>query len=82
MSRVHTMYNEDELITNDMFYEELHNTSTKPFVISHLDNFLGENTDTFTYDFPLNYDVISSEQKLDTNLHMNLHQNYAYNIAI
>ena len=80
MSIIHTIYDEEELTTNDMFYGELRDTSNKPSVISHLDNFLGENKDTFTYDFPLDYDVISAQQKLDVNLQKNLHQNSACTI--
>ena len=52
MSRMITMANADDLIANDIFYADIRDTSSSPSGISHLDNFLGEQTDSFgTYSY-------------------------------
>ena len=65
MSRMHTLCDNESLMTNDMFYEDLLQETPYNHILSatFLD-FLGENMDALDTDFPLVYDVISSHQKL------------------
>jgi len=66
-----------------MFYSELHNADVTDVTpnTTFLDNFLGENTDIFNYDCPLEYKVISNHQQHDTILQRKLYDNSAYTIA-
>ena len=83
MSRMKTMCDEDSCYTHDMFYSDLHDADVNDITpnISFLDNFLGENTNIFNYDCPLEYKVISNHQQHDTTLQRKLHDNSAYTIA-
>ena len=83
MSIIYALCDNESLMTNDMFYEDLlQETPCNPIPsATFLDNFLGENMDTLDIDFPLAYDVISSHQKPDEHLQRNIYQNPAYTIA-
>ena len=82
MSRMHVLCDDESLMTNDVFYEELLRDTCHPIPpTTFLDNFLAENVDASDIAFHIAYDGTPSRQKLDEDLQRNLHQHSAWAIA-
>ena len=73
--------NEDASFTDDTFCSKLLSNSNIQPAASYLENFLGENTDSFHCDFLIACKTISEHQQNDYILQHDLHSNAACAIA-